>query len=74
MPLDGKIYSVTCRGKIFIFIFFFNILICIGRAAQPRLPLHLRGSVASTPGIRLTLRGSLGLHLASLDQFPLWPH
>jgi hypothetical protein len=28
LSFDCKIYCVWCRGKTFIFIFFFNILIC----------------------------------------------
>ena len=74
MPFDSKIYLMSCRGKTFIFIFFFNILICNRSGVHPRLPLDIRGGIAATPRVRLTLGVALGRHLAPLDEFSLGLH
>lgn len=70
---------VTCSGdnflmKIFIFIFFLDILLSILSSALSSLPVDLRSRISQISRIWLALCVTLCVSLSFLDQLPLWFH
>ena len=74
MSLYRKFNSGTSRGKTFIYIFIFDILICILSSTLSRLPVNVWDTCSDTASVRLALGVTVTMGLTFLDELPLWFH